>query len=239
MLANLEDHNSLVMALSQADIPWLCQLLKTALHNGASIHTIICMIEDALERGYRPCGHTAEATDLTLLIYRLRGRSLLFVLSKHLALPSLHTLHSKMSFVKITPTIGRISIDTIKKNIRDTIVGPRLEAGLIARHGVSLLVDETALEEAAVYLPMANGVGGLCWTHSHLIDPMLYNYQSAINIAMSLKASKVHLGKEVTVIGVHIFGEDGLYPFSLHLLASPKTLPTWSSYSTRPSVVGG
>jgi len=69
-----------------------------------------------------------------------------------------------------------------------------------------------ALEEAAVYLPMANGVGGLCWTHSHLIDPMLYNYQSAINIATSLKAGKVHLGKEVTVIGVHIFGEDGLYP---------------------------
>ena len=86
---------------------------------------------------------------------------------------------------------------------------------------------------------MANGVGGLCWTHSHLIDPMLYNYQSAINIAMSLKASKVHLGKEVTVIGVHILGEDGLYPFLLHLLASPKTLPTWSSYSTWPSVVGG
>ena len=126
MLANLEDHNSLMMALSQADIPWLCQLLKTALHNGASIHTIICKIEDALERGYQPCGHTAEATDLTLLIYWLRGRSLLFALSKHLTLPSLRTLHSKMSFVKITPTIGRISIDTIKKNIRDTVVGPLL-----------------------------------------------------------------------------------------------------------------
>jgi len=217
MLANLEDHNSLVMALSQADIPWLCQLLKTAFHNGASIHTIIRMIEDALERGYWPRGHTAEATDLALLIYRLGGRSLLFALSKHLALPSLRTLHSKMSFVKITPTIGCISIDTIKKNIQDTIVGPRLEAGLIARRGVSLLVDETALEEAAVYLPMANGVSGLCWTHSHLIDPTLYNYQSAINIATSLKASKVHLGKEVTVIGAHIFGEDGLYP----ILAAP------------------
>ena len=50
MLASLEDHNSLVMALSQADMPWLRQLLKTALHNGASIRTIIHMIEDALER---------------------------------------------------------------------------------------------------------------------------------------------------------------------------------------------
>jgi len=117
MLANLEDHNSLVMALSQANIPWLCQLLKTALHNGASICMIIWMIEDALERGYRPHGHTAEATDLALFIYWLGGRSLLFALNKRLALPSLCTLCSKMSFVKITPTIGRISIDTIKKNI--------------------------------------------------------------------------------------------------------------------------
>ena len=217
MLANLEDHNSLVMALSQADIPWLRQLLKTALHNGASIRTIIRMIEDALERGYRPRGHTAEATDLALLIYRLGGRSLLFALSKHLALPSLCTLRSKMSFVKITPTIGHISVDTIKKNIRDTVAGPRLEAGQTVRRSVSLLIDETALEEAAVYLPLANGVGGLCWTHSHLVDPTLYNYQSAINIATSLKAGKVHLGKEVTVIGAHLFGEDGLYP----ILAAP------------------
>ena len=212
MLANLEDHNSLVMALSQANIPWLRQLLKTALHNGASIRTIVCMIEDALERGYWPRGHTAEATDLTLLIYWLGGRSLLFALSRQLALPSLHTLHSKMSFVKITLTIGCISIDTIKKNIRDTIAGPHLEAGLMVFHGVSLLINEMALEEAAVYLLMANGVGGLCWTHSHLIDPTLYNYQSAINIVTSLKAGKVHLGKEVTVIGAHIFGEDRLYP---------------------------
>jgi len=217
MLANLEDHSSLVMALSQADIPWLRQLLKTALHNGASIHTIIRMIEDALGRGYRPCGHTAEVTDLALLVYRLGGSNLLYALSKRLALLSLRTLHTKMSFIKVTPTIGRISVKTVKKNTQDVVIAPRLQAGPFIHRGVSLLIDETALEEAAVYLPRANGVGGLCWTHSHLVDPTLYNYQSAINIATSLQSGKIHLGKEVTIVGAHIFGEDGLYP----LLAAP------------------
>ena len=211
MLSNLEGHNSLVMALSQANIPWLHQLLKTALHNGASVRTIICMIEDALERGYWPHGHTAEMTDLALLVYCLGGRSLLYVLSKCLALPSLCTLCTKMSFIKITATIGCISVDTVKKNIQDTIVAPCLHTGPTTHCGVSLLIDETALEEAAVHLPKANSVGGLCWTHSHLINPTLYNYQSTVDIATALKSGKIYLGKEVTVIGAHIFGEDGLY----------------------------
>lgn len=215
MLANLEDHNSLVMTLSQADIPWLCQLLKTALHNGASICTIIRMIKDALERGYQP--HTAEVNDLVLLVYCLSGSNLLYALSKRLALPSLHTLHTKMSFIKVTPTIGCISVETIKKNTQDVVIAPYLQAGPFIHQGVSFLINEMALEEAAVYLPRANGVSGLCWTHSHLINPTLYNYQSTINIATSLKSGKIHLAKEVTVVDVHIFGEDGLYP----LLAAP------------------
>ena len=217
MLASLEDHNSLVMALSQADMPWLRQLLKTALHNGASIRTIIHMIEDALERGYRPHGHSTEANELALLVYRLGGSNLLYTLSKRLALPSLHTLRSKMSFVKVMPTIGHISLETVKKNVQDVVIAPRSRVDPLIRQGISLLIDETVLEEAAVYLPKTNGVRGLCWTHSHLIDPILYNYQSAINIATSLKAGRVHLGKEVTVVGAHIFSEDGLYP----LLAAP------------------
>ena len=217
MLASLEDHNSLVMALSQADMPWLCQLLKTALHNGASIHTIIHMIEDALERGYQPRGHSTEANELALLVYRLGGSNPLYTLSKHLTLPSLCTLHSKMSFVKVMPTIGRISLETVKKNVQDVVIAPCSRVDPLIHQGISLLIDETVLEEAAVYLPKTNGVGGLCWTHAHLINPMLYNYQSVINITTSLKAGRVHLGKEVTVVGAHIFGEDGLYP----LLAAP------------------
>ncbi|KAF9228340.1 hypothetical protein BS17DRAFT_691839, partial [Gyrodon lividus] len=69
MLAKLEDHTTLTMALSQADMPWLRHLLQTALKNGVSVCSIIQMIEDALECGYQPCNHSSEAHDLMLLIY--------------------------------------------------------------------------------------------------------------------------------------------------------------------------
>ncbi|KAI6145815.1 hypothetical protein BKA82DRAFT_145307, partial [Pisolithus tinctorius] len=92
MLMSLEDHKSLVMAPLQADIPWLHQMLSSALKDGASICSILCKIEDALEHGYRPCNHSDEAYNLALLIYHLGGGNLLYALSHQLALPSLWTL---------------------------------------------------------------------------------------------------------------------------------------------------
>jgi hypothetical protein len=125
------------MALSQADMPWLQQLLHTALKNGSSINAIIWMIEDALERGYHPRGHSAQSNDLALLIYRLGGTNLLYALNQHLNIPSLRTLCHKMSFVKITPTIGHISVDTVKKNITDIVFVPRERAGQTPAWGES------------------------------------------------------------------------------------------------------
>jgi hypothetical protein len=205
------------MALAQSDIPWLKHLLQTLIRNGASIHTILRKIEEALERGYRPRGHSSEAYDFALLVYRIGGGSLLFALGRRMCIPSLRSLHNNLSFIVITPTIGLISSETIGKNIINVVIEPRYNAGLVARRGVSLLTDEVALEEAAVYFPDCNSVGGLCWKHLHTIDSSLNTYESAINIAEKLKTGDVHLGKEMTVVVAHCFGEDGVYP----LLAAP------------------
>jgi hypothetical protein len=217
LLSGLEDHSSLVIALSQCDVPWLRNLLQTALTNGASIRTILRMLEDALERGYRPRGHSKEAIDLGILILHLGGRILLYSLNQRLNLPSLRTLQRKTSFVKLHPVIGPISSAVIEHNINDVVIVPRDEAQLTLRGGVSLLIDETALEESASYMSDSNSVGGLCWTHSHSIDPALRTYHSALNLAEALQEGKVHLGRELTVIAAHIFGADGTYP----ILAAP------------------
>ncbi|KAG2091941.1 hypothetical protein BD769DRAFT_1679203 [Suillus cothurnatus] len=194
LLSRLEDHSSLVIALSQCDIPWLCNLLQTALKNGASIRTILRMLEDTLEQG-----------------------NLLYSLNQCLNLPSLCTLQRKTSFVNLHPIIGPISGAVIECNINDVVIVPRAEAQLTLRGGVSLLIDETALEESVSYMSDSNSVGGLCWMHSHNIDPTLRTYHSALNLAEALKEGKVHLGRELTVIAAHIFGADGTYP----ILAAP------------------
>ncbi|KAG2131071.1 hypothetical protein DEU56DRAFT_740233 [Suillus clintonianus] len=217
LLSTLEDHTSLAMALSQCDVPWLRNLLQTALRNGTSIHTILRMIEEAIERGYRPRGHSQEAIDLAILTVRLGGRNLLYAWNQWLTLPSLRTLRNHMSFVKIIPTIGRISTMTIQENIKNLVIVPRQNAASTKMCGVSMMIDETAQEEAAVYISQLNSVGGLCWMHSNLVDTTLHTYQSALGIAEALKSQKVHVGKEVTVAGAHIFGEEGVYP----VLAAP------------------
>jgi len=50
-----------------------------------------------------------------------------------------------------------------------------------------------------------------------VIKPALLAANLLLDWRTSLQSGKIHLGKEVTVVGVHIFGEDGLYP----LLAVP------------------
>ncbi|KIK79036.1 hypothetical protein PAXRUDRAFT_162385, partial [Paxillus rubicundulus Ve08.2h10] len=78
--------------------------------------------------------------------------------------------------------------------------------------GISFLIDETATEEVAVDMSQSNYIGSLCWNHTHLIDSTLHNYQLALNIVDALKTGKIHLAKEVTIVGAHVFGEDGVYP---------------------------
>ncbi|KIN94711.1 hypothetical protein M404DRAFT_167565 [Pisolithus tinctorius Marx 270] len=217
-LLTIESHSVLVMALSQSDLPWLRQLLSTLLKNGAGINAILRKIEEAIEHGYKPHNYTKDAYDLALLVYRLGGANLLYALNQRLALPSLcSVVQNHFSTVTITPTIGPITLDAIAMNIRGVIVEPRFAAGHTALHGVSLLTDEVALEECAVYFPSANRVGGLCWKHSHTIDPILNTFESATLIATKLTSGEVHLGKEMTVIAVHCFGEDDMYP----VLAAP------------------
>ena len=216
-LNTLDTHSALVMALSQSDAPWLHHILQTLHKNGASIRTILCRIEDAVANGYKPHSYNQDEHDLSILIYCVGGVNLLSALNQRLCLPSVHTIRNDTSTVKITPTIGPITFETIAKNIRSVAIEPRASAGLTILHGVSLLTDETALDEAATYHPVENGVGGYCWKHAGNVYPFLDTFEAAKRLASKLSLGEVHLGKEMTVVVAHCFGEDGTYP----ILAAP------------------
>ncbi|KAI6166957.1 hypothetical protein EDD17DRAFT_1469528 [Pisolithus thermaeus] len=106
-------------------------------------------------------------------------------------------------------------------------IEPCLTAGLTTLHGVSLLTDETALKEAATYHPTENGVGGYCWKHAGNIYPFLNTYESAEQLAGKLAAGDVHLGKEVTVVVAHCFGEGISYPLLTALSCKEEDHADW------------
>ncbi|KIK36882.1 hypothetical protein CY34DRAFT_26209 [Suillus luteus UH-Slu-Lm8-n1] len=205
------------MAISEKDIPRIHQIIDVALRHGSSVREIVNKLEDALEGAYSPRGYDANDLDIATLIFRLGGRQLLFAMNQILGVPSLRTLRAKSTFTSIMPTIGPIRDEQFDENIRNVVMTTRAHSSLASLRGVSLMIDEIALEEMAVHFSKYNKVGGLCWKHSHTVEPVLRTYESAVHIAQKIHTGELHLGKELTVIGASCFGEDEIYP----ILAAP------------------
>ncbi|KAJ7121422.1 hypothetical protein C8R44DRAFT_529506, partial [Mycena epipterygia] len=219
----MEDFERLIMAIASNDVPSIHSIIETAMRNGASVRTMANRIYDAFEGLHQTKGFTDFERDLGILIYRLGGRSLLYAMNHALNLPSLRTICNSAKFIKITPTIGPISKDEIRTNIKNVILVPRSESKVphATRSGVSIKMDESAIEEQAVYFSHANQVGGLCQKHSCNIpgiDPLtLATHDSALNIVEALGRGDVHFGKELAFVAAQCINESTLYP----LLCAP------------------
>ncbi|KAG2126019.1 hypothetical protein DEU56DRAFT_916170 [Suillus clintonianus] len=196
VLTRLDDYKALIMALSEHDVPRLQYILTVALKRGASIRQIINTLEDAIAGTYHPRGYSGDDLDIATLAYRLGGRQLVYAFSHRLGLPSLRTLQAHRTFTSITPTIGPIAASQLDTNINALILTP-LGSVVVPRRGHSLMMDEIALEERASHHRASNTVIGLCHSHSHLVDPTLHTYDSALRIAEKLADGTVHLGKEI------------------------------------------
>ncbi|RDB26719.1 hypothetical protein Hypma_005419 [Hypsizygus marmoreus] len=212
----LADSRRLLMSIAENDIP----RIKNICRLGFAVARVFVddqQVEDSLEGLYNPRGFGSRAFDMAVMTYRMGGRKLLFSLSRGLGLPSLRTLRNNMIFTRIMPTVGTITSSEIIHNINEVVIKTRKEGGRTEVRGVSILMDEIALEEMAVHFRHSNSVGGLCWKHASLVDVVLHTYDSAVNLAKALVQGKVHIGKEMTVVAASCFGEPGVYP----ILAAP------------------
>ncbi|KAG1753250.1 hypothetical protein EDB19DRAFT_1626930, partial [Suillus lakei] len=172
---------------------------------------IINTLEDAIASTYHPRGYSGDDLNIATLAYRLGGCQLVYAFSHHLGLPSLHILQAYCTFMSIMPTIGPIAASQLDMNINTLILTP-LGSVVVPRCGHSLMMDEIALEERASHYRASNTVIGLCHSHSHLVDPTLHMYNSALHIAEKLADGTVHLGKEMSVMAVGAFGDDEIFP---------------------------
>ncbi|KAJ7818582.1 hypothetical protein B0H14DRAFT_3089476 [Mycena olivaceomarginata] len=177
------------MAIATNDVPRIHAIIETAMRNGASVRSMANHIIDTFEGLHRTKSFTELELDLGILVYRLGGRSLLYAMNKAPNLPSLRTICNSAKFVKITPTIGPISADEIHENIRNVF--------LLICVGVTIMMDECALEEQAIYFSHANKVGGLCQMHSGTIPLTMATHGSVQTIVDALADGKVHFGKEM------------------------------------------
>ncbi|KAG0697506.1 hypothetical protein DFH29DRAFT_811628 [Suillus ampliporus] len=216
VLTRLDDYKSLIIALSENDVPHMQYILAVVLKQGASIRQIINTLEDAIAGTCHLQGYTGDDLDIATLTYRLGGCQLLYALSHRLGLPSLRMLQTHRTFTSIALTIGPIAAEQFDANIKTLILAP-LGSVVIPHRGHSLMMDKIALEEMASHHRPSNSVIGLCHSHSHMVDPTLHTYDSALRIAEKLAEGTVPLGKEMSVIAIGAFGDDEIFP----ILAAP------------------
>ncbi|KAJ6537906.1 hypothetical protein B0H19DRAFT_1213638 [Mycena capillaripes] len=213
------------MAIATNDIPRVNALLSSAIRNGASLNTIIVQILEAVQGLRSTKGFTDFEHDLSLLIYRVGGQSLLYSLNHALGLPSLRTIGNSAHFVKITPTLGPVSIQEIRENIKKVILEPRALAGKTEkRGGVVFMMDEVAIEEHFDYFPNENKVGGLCQKHSGTAPLTLQTYKSALTIVDKLPEGEVHFGKEMAVVAVRFGDAKNIYPILAYPTCKQETV---------------
>jgi hypothetical protein len=213
----MSDYERLFMAVASNDVPRIHAFFATSLRNGASPRAMLNQFIDVVAGIKSTKGFNDFEYDIMTLAYRVGGQSLVYALNHALGLPSLRSLCNHANFIKITPTIGPISDHEIRANIQEVVLRPRAEAGITKQRGVTIMMDEVALEEAAVYFPHTNSVGGLCQLHSGDIPLKLQTYQSALTIVDALAEGRVHFGKEMAVVAVKLSNEPNVHP----ILAAP------------------
>ncbi|KAJ6456289.1 hypothetical protein C8R47DRAFT_996339 [Mycena vitilis] len=215
----MDDFERLLLAIATHDVPRIHAIIETALRNGASIRAIVNKIYDAFEGLHTTKGFTDFEKDLGILIYRLGGRSLVYAMNHALNLPSLRTICNSGRFIKIAPTIGPIRAEEIRQNIQDVMLVPRSESkkALAIRSGVTIMMDEVAIEEQAVYFPHANKVGGLCSKHTTHTPLDLKTHESAAGIVEGLAKGDIHFGTEMAFVAAQCANETQIYP----LLCAP------------------
>lgn len=180
-------------------------IARAGLENGNSVSTITGTITRAVEGVYRVRGFNAFDHDLSLLVYRLGGLSLLYAVSKALGLPSISAVKRNAPITKIMPSVGRVTSSNILHNI--TAVFGSDSLGSAPRCGWSLMIDEISVDERACWIKSMNSVGGLCREHSKNIDLTIPDIDSLLDIAEAVTGDEptVHFGKEATVAGIAPF----------------------------------
>ncbi|KAJ7753963.1 hypothetical protein DFH07DRAFT_868659 [Mycena maculata] len=181
------DYECLVIAIATNNVKRVNVLVNTALRNGASINTITAQIQEAVQGLRSTKGFSDFEHDLSLLVYRIGGNSLLYSLNHALRLPSLRTIGNSAYFVKITPTLGPISAEDIHTNI-NVILEPRALANKTNKPGVVIMMDECAIDEHNNYFPNENKVGGFCQKHAGCVPLELNTYYDEANVYPILAA---------------------------------------------------
>ena len=194
------------MAISQANVARLQQLISVSLKQGAGIRTIVGRMKDAADGIYRPRGYSEFENKVAYLVKAIGGPRLLYAMNHAHLLPSGRTARRHINPPELLPSIAEPTETEISTNISCSF-GPSMpSANEACEH--SLLIDGISLDEGAPYLRSSNSIVGFCREHAGSCDLRVQSLDTVKQGKDAVHNGAIHFGKEATVATIAPFRKD-------------------------------
>ncbi|KAG5635575.1 hypothetical protein H0H81_010760, partial [Sphagnurus paluster] len=181
------------------DIPVLPRLLRNSVKQEWGIKTTVENAHKAITRDYHPHSYSDYEKDVAIVVYELGGGAALHALNHSIiALPSRNCINPLRQEIKFHISVGGMKMGDILANIETGFkgVGPTHY-----KTGISLCIDEMAIERRLSYLTDTDEIAGLCH-HSKALGPLVMgdDMSLVLSVAKAVRITKdVHAAHEVTV----------------------------------------
>ena len=199
LCATLSIHDRFLVSIAEHNIPRLQQLVTVALKNNRSITYIVTKITEVID-GIYMANPSQEDKDLAFLVLKFGGPSLLEILFKAGALPSV-SLAYKMS-KNCPPIMSSVKVsvgECFSNNISVSDLGKCL---------VSLKMDETFVTPSMGYHQKDNQAYGCCYQHGSQMKLELETFEDCEAIESAITEGTLHIPKECLVAGVLSLNEN-------------------------------
>ena len=188
----LSMYHRFLVSISKNYVPRLKEQVAVALSHNHSINYIVGKVVDAVDMIYRARPSESDK-DLALLILEFGGPSLLDICHKANALPSCSTAYSmRKASCDINTNIGTSAAHCLRTNTEYNAEH--------SSYAYSIKADETYVTPRLRYDSKNNLVQGLCYEHG-VPYKNFHSYEEANLLSEAVKAERVHVPKEVTLVG--------------------------------------
>jgi hypothetical protein len=150
--------------------------------------------------------------DLIALVLKIGGPRLAFAMAKAQHLPSISSIHSRLHLPQLLPSIGFPDSNEILKNI-ESFFGPNTtQSSSRLQAGISLMIDEVAIESRPRYDVHQDAVTGICREHAK--DDALRHLSTRGDTLTAFLATQAspdsgdcHRSTEATMAAIARFGQ--------------------------------
>ncbi|KAI0258117.1 hypothetical protein BC834DRAFT_836446, partial [Gloeopeniophorella convolvens] len=218
----LDTQKKVLLAVSSQSIPRIDRVLRVGFNRGASMQSILLMVQKAADGVYRPKGFDERDNLLASLFLRYGGARLANMTARVFGTPAASTIRKRTNIPILAPSPSMPTLSEVTQNIRaaleaivDILAGP--SEGPC--HAV-LMWDELAIEQRPRWDDKTNNLLGFCRECTKDTSLEFSSMKDLDVVFDELERGEVHLASEATVGAIGLLSADSRLYSARPILAS-------------------